>query len=273
MTAAALPWVAGLLAASAVLAWRPPAAWVVAVRLGGTRRRSPAAGSWRPSCGWPAVVALVAAPWVVAGPVSVLLLATAAGVGTAVVAAVRRGRRRARADDLAVRIADGVDALATELRAGGLASTALASVAEDLPELRPVVLAAERGADVPAALRAASARPGGHDLVQVAAAWQVAERSGAPVAAVLERVADAVRADRELAREVRSECAAARATSRLLAVLPLLGLGLGAGLGGDPVHVLTATLPGAACLAAGSALAVLGLLWVERIVAGAERAA
>jgi tight adherence protein B len=93
------------------------------------------------------------------------------------------------------------------------------------------------------------------------------------VAAVLDHVVQSVRADQELAREVRTECASARATARLLAVLPLLGLGLGSGLGGDPVQVLTRTLPGAVCLAAGTALALAGLAWVDAITARAVRGA
>ncbi len=168
-------------------------------------------------------------------------------------------------------VVDGVEVDQVQpLRAGVLPVEALRNAGDDLPELRRVADAARRGGDVAAALDIVARRPGADDLVQVAAAWRVAERSGAPVADVLDRVVDAVRSERDLGREVRAEVASSRATARLLAVLPVLGLGLGSGLGGDPVHVLTATLPGATCLAAGCALALLGLAWVERIVATAE---
>ena len=52
-----------------------------------------------------------------------------------------------------------------------------------------------------------------------------------------------------------------------VAVLPLLGLGLGAGMGADPVHVLTGTVVGSLCLAGGVGLAGAGVVWVDRIVA------
>ena len=51
------------------------------------------------------------------------------------------------------------------------------------------------------------------------------------------------------------------------------GLPLGSGMGGDPVGLLTGTWIGVTCLAAGCALACLGITWVERIAAAAERTA
>lgn len=55
-----------------------------------------------------------------------------------------------------------------------------------------------------------------------------------------------------------------------MAVLPVLGLSLGAGMGANPVHVLTGTVVGAMCLAGGFALACAGLVWVDRIVASVD---
>lgn len=282
MTAAA----AGL-AGLAVALWFPPGRVVVALRLADRSASGPAtvvrSRGWGPSIDrvvssrggrWsaavPAAVGLGVAPWVVDSPVSALLLVTSTAVLAHVVATVRSSRRRAIADDLAVRVAAGVELLAAELRTGAPPATALRGTLDDLPELEAVVAVAERAGDVAAALGVVAGVPGGRGLAAVAAAWRVAERAGAPVADVLDRVVDAARAERDVAREVRAEGASARATARLLAVLPLLGLGLGSGLGGDPVHVLLGTLPGAVCLAAGSALALGGLAWVERIGASAD---
>jgi tight adherence protein B len=199
----------------------------------------------------------------------VIVAATLAGAGLFVLRQVRSSRSRAasvstRADTIAT-----LDLLAAELRAGILPAVALAGLADDAPLLRPAAAAARHGGDVVAALRSASTEPGAGALADLAGAWQVAERAGAPLAHVLDRVATAARDDAEVDREVTAEAAPARATGRLMAVLPVLGLGLGAGMGADPVRVLTGTVVGSSCLAAGVALACAGVFWVDRIVATA----
>lgn len=278
---------AAVAAGGAVLLWLPPPRWLLVLRLGATTSSTAdrldvpgrhEARSWllrlrpgRRRKAWvPAVLAVGAAPWFVTSPVSALLLPTVTGVAVVGATSVERHRAARAASELAGRVAATVELLAAELRTGVLPPVALRGACDDLPELVPVAAVAARGGDVPAALDVVSRRAGAGDLADVAAAWRVAERAGAPVADVLDHVVEALRADHDLAREVRAECASARATARLLAVLPLLGLGLGSGLGGDPVHVLTATLPGVLCLAAGCALAAAGLAWVERITSGAE---
>jgi tight adherence protein B len=64
---------------------------------------------------------------------------------------------------------------------------------------------------------------------------------------------------------VAAELAAAYATARLLAVLPLGVLLLGSGIGGDPVGFLTGSTAGLVCLAVGIGLSFGGLLWLDRI--------
>ena len=59
--------------------------------------------------------------------------------------------------------------------------------------------------------------------------------------------------------------AAAQATARLLAALPVGVLLLGNGLGGDPVGFLLDTPPGLVCLCAGLALEYAGLCWLAHI--------
>jgi tight adherence protein B len=261
---------AGLLVALALVLRRPPGNVVLATRLvepgpAGPRR-------WRPRP--PPVPLLLGVPvaaWVagVALP-HVLVATTAAATAVVVVRLQRAGRRRAAAASTRRAAAEALDVLAAQVRAGLAPGRAVRAAADDLPWLAPVARVAAVGGDVPAALRAAAGRPGASALASLAAAWTVAERSGAPLADVLERLGDGVRADLEVHREVESAVAPARATSRLLAGLPVLGLGLGGSLGSDPVHVLLDTVPGAVCLVGGVGLSLVGLLWVDRLVEGAQ---
>ncbi|MGC5031619.1 type II secretion system F family protein [Micromonospora sp. DT229] len=104
-------------------------------------------------------------------------------------------------------------------------------------------------------------RPG--QLAQ--AAVRLAERTGAPLADLIERIeADARSADRGVAAAA-AQAAGARATAWLLAALPLGGIGLGYGIGVDPLQVLLHTPIGAGCAAAAIALQVIGLLWADRL--------
>ncbi len=57
----------------------------------------------------------------------------------------------------------------------------------------------------------------------------------------------------------------------MLALLPLLGLGLGIAVGGDPVGWLLGTAWGWGCLIVGLGLTLLGLAWAGRIVSRTER--
>ena len=59
------------------------------------------------------------------------------------------------------------------------------------------------------------------------------------------------------------------ATGRLLAVLPLAGLGLGFAFGGDPLAFLLGTAVGRLALCAGVGLACAGIAWSERIARAA----
>jgi tight adherence protein B len=125
-------------------------------------------------------------------------------------------------------------------------------------------------ADVRTALQSAASTPGGESLADVAAAWHLADQAGAPLAVILDRMAGATQAEVELGREVAGEAEPARATARLMACLPIFGLGLGLLLGVNPVAVLLGSGLGVACLAGGLALACCGVWWIERIVSALE---
>lgn len=164
------------------------------------------------------------------------------------------------------------DILAGELRAGRTPDQALEAGAGSLPLLREVAAIARMGGDVPGALLRASHHPGADGLARVAAAWSTAERSGAGLADVLDRLVAGLREDEETRAEVTAQLAAPRATARLLALLPLAGLALGSGIGSDPFHVLLQTPYGLGCLVLGGGLAALGIWWVERLARAAEDA-
>uniref|UniRef100_A0A7L6BEE1 Tight adherence protein B n=2 Tax=Micromonospora robiginosa TaxID=2749844 RepID=A0A7L6BEE1_9ACTN len=105
------------------------------------------------------------------------------------------------------------------------------------------------------------------------AAVCLADRTGAPLADLLERIeADARAADRGLAAAA-AQAAGARATAWLLAALPLGGIGLGYAIGVDPVAVLLHTPVGGGSAVAAVVLQIGGLLWAERLGVGPGRAA
>ncbi|MFF0014528.1 type II secretion system F family protein [Streptomyces sp. NPDC005374] len=142
-----------------------------------------------------------------------------------------------------------------------------------LGDAQAVVLAAARfGGDVPRALAAGARQPGAEGLLGLAACWRVAVDQGAGLAAGLDRLEGALRAERDQRDDLRAQLAGARSTAWMLAALPALGLGLGAALGADPLHVLLHTGSGLGCLLVGGLLEGLGMWWAMRIVRGAEAA-
>ncbi|MFK4100771.1 type II secretion system F family protein [Streptomyces sp. NPDC019531] len=140
-------------------------------------------------------------------------------------------------------------------------------------EAQAAVLAAARfGGDVPGALAVAARRPGAEGLSGLAACWRVAVDQGAGLAAGLDRLEGALRAERDQRADLRAQLAGARSTAWMLAALPALGLGLGAALGADPLRVLLHTGSGLGCLLVGGVLEGVGMWWAMRIVRGAEAA-
>ncbi|MFJ7593094.1 type II secretion system F family protein [Streptomyces sp. NPDC097617] len=134
-----------------------------------------------------------------------------------------------------------------------------------------VLAAAAFGGDVPGALRQAARESGAEGLAGMAACWRVSVDGGAGLAVGLERLEGALRAERDRQESLRAQLAGARSTVVVLALLPLVGLLIGTGLGADPLRVLLHTPMGWGCLVAGGVLEALGLLWCRRIVRTGER--
>lgn len=181
----------------------------------------------------------------VAGPVAAVATATYGALG---VRAVLRWHAARDSDRIRRRRLDQLCALAADLRAGLPMPAAVGGLRDDRDE----------GLD---------------RIKQLAhAAVRLADRTGAPLAELVERIeADARAMDRGLAAAA-AQAAGARATAWLLAALPLGGIGLGYGIGVDPVDVLLHTPVGAGCAVAAIVLQVSGLLWAERLSTAPGRA-
>ncbi len=191
-------------------------------------------------------------------------------------------------------------ALAAELRAGRSPTEALRAVAAHVPEAFRDAFSAgaspslergrvaanvlevpipTQGSDQPtghavhaaAVLRALAATPGAAGLALAAAAFEVASQAGAPLADVLERVADGLRADALVRQRTAALLAGPRSTAVVLAALPLVALVMGQGIGARPLTVLAGPV-GWACLGLGVPLLVAGVAWTDMLARRVERA-
>lgn len=176
-----------------------------------------------------------------------------------------RSRARRRSEE----VVSGCLALAGLLRVGHVPAAALRIAGEDSPVLADAGAVQQVGGQVPALLRRLGSVPGGAGLVELAIAWEVSARTGASLTTTLDALAERLDASRKLRRVVDAELSAPRATSRMLAVLPLAGLALGFAFGGDPLAFLLGTALGQAVLCAGVSLACFGVWWSERIARAA----
>ena len=202
----------------------------------------------------------------VRGAVFGWVLGVSAAVAVWTVLRATAARRRSVVSD---QVARGCGELAGLLRAGYPPVRALEVVARETSLFAGIAAQHRVGGDPVAAMRTAAKRPGAAGLGDLATAWQIAERTGAAMTMALDDLAASLAAERELARTVTTELAAARLTGRLLGLLPLAGLVLGYAVGGDPVRYLTGSPAGLVCLGIGVGLAGAGVVWSESL---AERA-
>jgi tight adherence protein B len=184
------------------------------------------------------------------------------------------GRRRKQRDHRRAAVIELCDAIAVELIAGRPPNTALTEAARALPELpglRAVIDAAHDGDDVAAALTGAASTEGCEALRLLAGCWRIGVDRGGMLASVIEGLAEALRDEQSHREDIALQLAGPRATARLLAALPALGLAMAAVLGADPVRFLLTTIPGALCLGVGLTLDALGLWWTAHLATAAER--
>ncbi len=203
------------------------------------------------------------------------LTATALAVAAGVVVAWAAARARARQAESATRTAvvELLRAVAGELRSGRPAAAAFAAAAESAqPALRAAmaplaqVAACGDAGELAAALRtAASSGRGLEGLSRFAACWQVAGASGGSLAPAIDRVADALHDEVDFAQSLAASLAAPRATVRLLAALPIAGLGLGGVFGARPLAFLLGSPVGLCLLVMAAGLDAAGVVWGNRI--------
>lgn len=179
-------------------------------------------------------------------------------------------RRRRSREAAAIEL---VSAFAAELRAGQPVPAAFARAqrSSPVPIAQHAVAIAELGGDVPRALVKEAADLGLPVLASLAALWRVADGSGAGLAVAASRLADAEAAVQVSRSEVQTQLASPRATARVLAGLPIIGLMLGSGLGASPVAWLVGSVPGVLVLVVGLGLEVAGLWWMSRLTKSVER--
>ncbi len=219
-------------------------------------------------------VALLAASGLVAtgmllGPgAAALALAGGQAVACAAVLVARRGRRRALARGRAEVVHAG-ELVAGLLRVGRVPTSALIEAAADAPALAEAAAELRAGGEAAAALHRSALEAGREGLADLAAAWDVSLRTGGSLTGAIDAAAARLAAADDVARVVDTELAAARLGGRFMALLPVVGLGLGYGLGGDPLAFLAGSPLGWACLNVGVALAAAGVLWIDAV---AERA-
>jgi tight adherence protein B len=205
----------------------------------------------------------------------------ARGIGQRVASWRARRRLETRWRAAVIALCDGVGA---ELAAGRAQEAALAEAIAVLQPEMAAVLHAEwaecggpgsdgvpaAGSEVPEMLERAARRPGAQGLRLLAACWRIGAERGGAFASVVEGLAAALRDEEAHREEITAQLAGPRATARLLAGLPMLGLAMGGALGAHPLSFLFGTLPGLVCLILGVGLDVLGLWWTRCLAAAAE---
>ncbi|HEU4657830.1 MAG TPA: type II secretion system F family protein [Capillimicrobium sp.] len=216
-----------------------------------------------------AALTLLAAGWLVGGPVSAAVLACG---GPAVAAALVRARRRrwrarlvAAAPAVARALADALagghsirGAVAEAARGGGIGGPAgreLAAVARSLALGEPTAQALER-------LRRRASAPAYDTLV---AAVLLQQDAGGDLAGLLRELAASLEAAARAARDAHTATTQARFTGTLVAVLPVGGAALAELAQPGSLAALLSSPLTAAMVAAAAVLQVTGLLVIRRL--------
>ncbi|MFD1201986.1 type II secretion system F family protein [Leucobacter albus] len=154
------------------------------------------------------------------------------------------------------------------LRSGMSPERMVAALAADieLPETAALAERVRSGQSVAAAFGALD----GPEWRLLSAAWRLATHSGAPFAPALDRIALALRGISDVARRREVLLAGPRSTARLVAWLPLAAVAVGFLLGFDPLPVFLTPI-GAALLAGGIGLQLVGVRWTHALAARVER--
>lgn len=253
------------LCAGALLSWPSSAASARLAALAGPARSRSLPDAW-----------LRPLRYLAFGIAPIALVLAFAGWGAAVAAVLLsascrrewRSRKVASAKTLAAEgVAEALRVVVAELRAGAHPVAAAESAAVDAA---PEAAEAMR-------LIAASARldgdlgegTGSGVLGRLASAWSLVRRHGLPMAEVLDAVRRDVVAGVRFARQTHARMAGPRASAAVLALLPIVGAGLGEAMGARPLHVLFSTSAGQVLLVVGAGLICAGMAWSSKLTAQA----
>ncbi|WP_024795071.1 type II secretion system F family protein [Tomitella biformata] len=196
------------------------------------------------------------------------IVAAAMVVGTL---AFRRHARilDARGEEGSAALVEALDVLVSQLRVGVHPGMACAFAAVECggspvgPVLERAAAQAALGGSIAEALDSDVADfP---DLPRVAGVWALAERHGIAMGEMLDVVRRDLLERQGFRRRVSAGLAGPRATATVLALLPVVGVGLGQLMGAAPLGVLLGGGLGGVLLVVGVLLDCGGLLWAERI--------
>ncbi len=171
-----------------------------------------------------------------------------------------------------------VESVATAVRAGAAPTPACAAACaaalelcvDGVDEIRELGAAAARGDELAAVWEGVADRSHDPGLHAVAAAWQLSEATGAPLADALGVAARLRRGETERAARAKAALAAPTTSVNLLTALPVCGAALGMLLGADVLSVYTSGFAAVTVLP-GAVLILLGRAWCHRMVANASR--
>ncbi|WP_270887193.1 type II secretion system F family protein [Pedococcus sp. 5OH_020] len=138
------------------------------------------------------------------------------------------------------------------------------------PLVQDLAFEAAQGGSVAMVWRRHAVTMGSEDLRFVAQAWELTERTGAPLADALASASEVLRAHARRRERLASATAGPRASMVVLCLLPLTGPAVGVACGITPRELYLSTRAGTASLAAGLVLAGAAWWWSRRILARAE---
>jgi tight adherence protein B len=168
--------------------------------------------------------------------------------------------------------------LAAALRVGTTPALALVTVARAMspgPELRALLVdlvGAEPGdPGLTAVWHWHAERLDSEDLRFVGRAWQLTERTGAPLAVALVSVERVLRTRQRARERVATAAAGPRSSMAVLVALPCAGPLVGLAFGIDPVALYLSSTAAIASAVLGFVLALLAWVWARRIINGALR--
>ena len=190
----------------------------------------------------------------------------------------RAGRGRRSEARLQGDLADFLSLLAAPLRAGATPALALVTVARAMspgPELRALLVdlvsAEPAGSGLTTVWVRHAERLGSEDLRFVARAWQLTERTGAPLAEALVSVERVLRTRQRARERVATAAAGPRSSMAVLVALPCAGPLVGLAFGVGPVALYLSSPAALASAVLGLVLGLLAWMWARRIISTALR--